>query len=116
MRKKWGIICVFLTICVICICKVQQKPEAVSCITTMDTTYLTVLMRGNWFADKREAAQEIIEMCENNSFDDIKLSIWSEQGPEIFYITVYKNKTQMNKGIVWMTIIYNCIEGTMKVL
>lgn len=116
MRKKSEILCVILVICMICIYCYRQNPKIVNCITTMDTAYLTVVMRGSWFAEKEETAWKIIDMCENNGFEDIKFSIKSRENLAAFYVTVYKTTYQMDRGKQWMIIRYNRIEKAMKVL
>ena len=112
MRKRWGIICTILVICIVSFYNIQKKPKVVSCITTMDTTYITVLLREKWWIDKEIVAQEIIKMCENNEFADIKFSF----DKDIYYITVYRNRYQLNRGIEWIFIKYNFKEKTMKIL
>lgn len=112
MRKKWKIICAILVICAVCFCNIQKKPKVVSCITTMDTTYITVLLGGKWPTDKEIVAQEIIEMCEKNEFADIKFSV----DKDICYITVYQNRYQLNRGIEWIFVKYNFKEKNMKIL
>ena len=116
MRKKLGITCTILLICLICLYEVLQKPKIVSCITTMDTAYLTVIANGHFFSDKNKFALEIVEMCKENTFDDIKLSTQSGIYPSKLYITVYRRKEQMDGGSVWMTIVYNSSENAIKVL
>ena len=116
MRKKWGIICAILVICGLILCSMWKKPKIVNCITTIDTTYITVLWRGSRFANKEMVVQEVIEMCKKNQFADIKLSNSSRQPFSGVYITIYKNKHQMREGMVWMRILYNYKENNMKIL
>ena len=112
MRKKWGIICAILVICVISVCNIWKKPKIVSCVTTMDTTYITVLMGEIWLLDKEIAVQEIIEMCQKNEFTDIKFS----NHCDIYYITIYRNTYQLNIGKEWIFVKYNLKENNMKIL
>lgn len=106
MRRKWGIICTFFIIICINLWNVQQKPKIVSCITTMDTAYLTVLARGSCLEDKETVAQEIIESCRKNAFENIVLVSDKAEYPRSLYISVYKNEKQLKEGKEWMSIRY----------
>lgn len=116
MRKKWWIIGIFFVIFVINILNMRQKPKVVSSITTMDTIYMTVLANGRYFAAKEAVAQEVVEMCKEVAFEDIKLSAESGEEAKIFYITVYRNQWQLDAGKAWITIRYNMAEETMNLL
>lgn len=116
MRKKWGIICTILLICIFSLYSSWKKPEIVNCITTMDTTYISVLWRGNRVLNKEHAVREIIEMCRKNEFEDIKLSEHLEETVEDYYITIYKNEQQLQAGKVWLVVKYNRKENIMKIL
>lgn len=116
MRKKWWTISIIFIIFWIIIVNMEQKPKVVSSITTMDTTYLTVLVNGGYFATKEAVAQEIVEMCKENAFEDIKILTRTGEDPRTFYITVYRSRRRMNEGKAWMTIRYNMLEESKKLL
>ena len=112
MRKKWGIICTILVIGIVSFYNIQKKPKVVSCITTTDTAYITVLLEGKWPTDREIVARKIIEMCEKKEFAEIKFSV----DKDTYYVTVYRNRCQLNKGVEWILIKYNFQEKKMRIL
>ena len=84
--------------------------------SAMDTTYISVLWRGNRILNKEHAVREIIEMCRKNEFENIKLSEHLEETVEDYYITIYKNEQQLQAGNVWLVVKYNRKENIMKIL
>lgn len=112
MSKKWRIICTIILFCLISFYSIREKTKIVSCITTVDAAYMTVLLRGIWPADEETAAKKVIELYEKNGFANIKFST----DKELCYITIYQNGNQMSKGTEWFTIKYNFREKSMKIL
>lgn len=107
-KKKWvflivGVICLIGCLCLI---NVQKKPKLVSSITSLDTAYLTILVE-QWFAgNKEETAKEIVEMCRQNAFTNIRLISEGKDYPRTLFISVYKTEKQMKRGSLWMSIKY----------
>lgn len=112
MKRKWGIMCVFFLICILIFCNIWKEPEIVSCITTVDTTYITILLHGMGVTDKETTAQEVVELCIRNGFKDIKFS--ADQNT--YFITIYRNVRQLKEGDVWFHVMYNFKEKNMNIL
>lgn len=94
----------------------QRRPKIVSSITTMDTAYLTVVANKIYIVDQEALAREILEMCRENAFDDIKLTTEDKAYPHTLYISVYQNESQLNEGKELLSIKYVPAEESMKVL
>ena len=104
MRKKWSIICIIGLIVGMILGNLPQKPKLISSITTMDTAYLTILV------DKREAEnveklkEKLLQMCREDSFEEMKLSTKERPLAENLCITVYTSRKDLNEGNPFVTI------------
>ena len=78
--------------------KILHEPKLVSCITTMDHAYLTILVNPLEFVDTDKLEEKVVRMCKEDDFDNIKLQTEERAFVKRWDITVYSSKCNMQKG------------------
>ncbi len=73
-------------------------PDVVSSISVNNDHHLEVVANSGRIDDKEEFAQELIHMCQDNSFHSIRFSIDINDYPSGLDITVYLNRKAVEKG------------------
>ena len=104
MKKKWrmlGGICIIL---VLIFANIPQKPRIISSITTFDTAYLTILVDKFETRNIEKLKAKILQMCREDDFESIKLQTEDKPRAKKFYISVYNNKKDLERGIPFLTI------------
>ena len=99
MARKWFKYCVFCIFVVAILVKVMHEPKLVSCITTMDHAYLTILANPLEFVDVEKLEEKIVRMCKEDNFDNMKLQTEERAFVKRWDIMVYSSKCNMQKGI-----------------
>ena len=90
--------------CIICILvgailvKILHEPKLVSCITTMDHAYLTILVNPLEFVDMEKLEEKIVRMCKEDEFDNMKLQTEERAFVKQWDIMVYSSKCNMQKA------------------
>lgn len=98
MMKKIGIICTIGIIVILFTVNVRKKPEIVSCVTTLDRGYLTILVNPIDFGNVKKMEEKISWMCKNDAFETIKLRSDEKEDIRYWHITVYSSKANLEKG------------------
>ena len=104
MRKKLSIICTICIIVYVAFCNIPQKPKLISCITTFDTAYLTILVDRKSIKNVENLEEEILQMCRADSFDNIKLQTEDKPMAQRLHISVYFSEQDLEKGTPYLTI------------
>lgn len=106
MKKKYwmGIICLAAAAILCCSHLSYKKPKLISSITVMDMAYLTVLVDKKDGKDVEKLETMLLEMCENDSFEEIKLQTEDKPMPKRFQISVYISEKDLERGNVFLTI------------
>ena len=76
----------------------RQQPKLVSCITTLDSGYLTILVNPVEFVNLEKMEEKITQMCRNDAFETIKLRTKEKESIKRWHITVYSSKSDMERG------------------
>ena len=98
MIKKIGIICTIGIIVILFTVNVRKKPELVSCVTTLDRGYLTIIVNPIEFRNVDKMEEKIVRMCKNDAFETIKLRSDEKEDIRYWHITVYSSKANLEKG------------------
>lgn len=98
MKKKVGIILAICLIVGVIIGKCSEKPRIVSCITAMDTAYITVLVPKWDTYNVDQLKQELIQLCLEDGFAQMKLAAEDKPMAERFYISVYTSARNLDEG------------------
>lgn len=104
MVKKWGVICTICIIVCLIFVNVPHKPKLVSSITTLDTAYLTILVDKIEIKNVKKLEEKLLQMCREDSFENIKLQTSDKAMPKKLYISVYVSQYDLESGNVYMTI------------
>lgn len=104
MKRKVGVVLAICLIAGVIIGKCSEKPRIISCITAMDTAYITVLVpKWNiYHVDKLK--QELIRMCLEDEFREIKLSTEDKPAAGKIFISVYISESDLAKGKEFMNL------------
>lgn len=104
--KKWIVtLCLLFAIVTICVLNYSEKePDCVGSISSNADEYLTVVAYRNCIANKEEFARNLIKMCQENSYETIKLSTDFRGYPTSLHINVYLLERDVDKGKVEMNI------------
>ena len=109
-RKKQCVIVSLFIFCVAMISYYEPKkykqwqedhsgvPDVVSCMSTNNDHYLTVVANSSKIVDKEKFARQVIHMCQNNSFHSVRFSTDINGYPTGLDITVYLNRREVEKG------------------
>ena len=87
MIKKIGIICTIGIIVILFTVNVRKKPELVSCVTTLDSGYLTILVNPIEFRNVDKMEEKLVRMCKNDAFETIKLRSDEKEDIRYWHIT-----------------------------
>lgn len=98
MKRKWRIICIICIIVLLISLKMGQEPKLVTCITTMNKAYLTIVVNPIEFVNVEKMEEKIAWMCKNDAFETIKLRSDDKEGIKHWYIMVYSSKANLEKG------------------
>ncbi len=104
MRRIVGKICTILIIILIIFEQIPKKPKLISSITTIDTSYLTILADKAQFENDQMMEKRILEMCREDSFNNMKLNTEDRQLSENLYISVYLNQRDLENGKPYLII------------
>ena len=104
--KKWGIISTICLIACLGILMTPKKPKLISSITTKETAYLTILVDKRDVLDVNKFREKLIQMCIEDSFEEIKLQTEEKPLEKRLFISVYTSKKDMENGNSYMTITY----------
>lgn len=84
----------------------SEIPDAVSSISDGTTCRLTVVANSGAVREKEKFAEEVVEMCRNNSFRSLRLSTDMEGWPKKLDIRVYLTKRHIRERKPIMEILY----------
>lgn len=104
MRKIVGFIC---TICIalgVAFWNIPHEPKIVSSITTMETAYLSIVVDPREVKDVEKLKEKILQMCREDSFENIKLHAEDKAMAKRLYISVYTSMNNLENGIVSLII------------
>ena len=106
MRKKWIIFCAILMAAGTIIVNRPHKPRLISHITTLDTSYLTILVDVREIGNREKLEEKILKMCREDTFDSIKLWTEDRERTSRWNISVYSSRRELEDGKAVMTIKY----------
>ena len=105
LRRILYFILIIISFIFVCGIKPEKEPDVVNSISLNRDYRLTVIANRNKIKDKVEFAEELIQMCRENSFKTIKFSTDFGYATEI-RMTVYLSKADWKKGKAAMEISY----------
>lgn len=109
-KKKNGIylwiVLIILFVGIICIGCRKKKPNMVATINSMNYEYCSVIAYENSLVDKEQLANQLIEMCKENSFKSIKFATDVRGYPAGIYMRVYLNRLDFKRGKIFMQVKY----------
>lgn len=85
---------------------IYGEPDVINSTSFNKNQYLNLIANKPYINDKYAFAEEIIQMCKNNSFHTIKFS-YDKSYPTGIYIDVYLNKDDFDAGKKFMKIEYS---------
>jgi len=88
-----------------------KEPDVVSSTTYNQEYHLNLIANRNQIDDKWKFAEEVIQMCKDNSFRTIRFS-YDLGYPTGMYIEVYLNEEDFENGKTVMKITYCQREGS----
>lgn len=103
MVKKWVVICTICIVIGVVFVNMKQGPKLVSSITTMDTAYLTILVHEAEITTLEKLKKRLIELCENDGFEGIKLHTEDRTPVEKYHISVYVSEKDLKQGKEYLT-------------
>ena len=104
MLKKLGKICIISIIVVVMFGRFLKQPKLVTCITTMDQAYLTILVNPLEVINVEKLEEKISWMCKNDAFETIKFRTKEREPIKCWHVTVYTSRYAMEKGVHGVTI------------
>lgn len=84
----------------------DKTPDLVSTINSMNYEYCSVIAYENSLVDKEQLANQLIEMCKENSFKSIKFATDVRGYPTGIFMRVYLNRWDFRRGKIFMQIKY----------
>ena len=104
MRKKWIIFCIILMAVGTIIVNRPHKPRLISNITTLDTSYMTILVDRSEAKDVKKLEEQLVQMCREDAFENIKLGTKDRPMVKRWVISVFLSKADLEKGKPYLTI------------
>lgn len=104
MRKKWIIFCAILMAAGTIIVNRPHKPRLISNITTLDTSYMTILVDRSEAKDVKKLEEQLIQMCGDDAFENIKLETKDRPMVKRWVISVFLSKADLERGKTYLTI------------
>jgi hypothetical protein len=104
MRKKWIIFCIILMVVGTIIVNRPHKPRLISNITTLDTSYMTILVDRSEAKDVKKLEERLVQMCREDAFENIKLGTKDRPMVKRWVISVFLSKADLEKGKPYLTI------------
>lgn len=104
MRKKWIIFCSILMTAGTIIVIRPHKPRLISNITTLDTSYMTILVDRSEAKDVKKLEEQLMQMCRDDAFENIKLETKDRPRVKRWVITVFLSEADLDKGTPYLTI------------
>ena len=105
-RINLRIVLIILLVGIICIGYRNRTPDLVSTINSMNYEYCSVIAYENSLVDKEQLANQLIEMCKENSFKSIKFATDARGYPAGIYMRVYLNRLDFKRGKIFMQVKY----------
>ena len=89
------------------------EPDVINSLSMNEEHYLSLIANRDSIDDKYAFAEEVIQMCKDNSFHTIKFS-YDMGYPTGIYINVYLTKEDFEKGESFMKIEYSQGDGLLE--
>lgn len=104
MKKKWIALCTICIIVSLIIAVFPKRPKLISNITTLNTSYMTILVDKRELKNIKKLEEKLLQMCREDSFKYIKLHTEDRPLAERWVISVYSSRSSMEKGNPIITI------------
>jgi hypothetical protein len=106
MKGKWKFFVIILLFACLIAIGMPEKPKLISNITTLDTSYLTILVDVREIRNREKLEEKILKMCREDTFDSIKLWTDDRERTSRWNISVYSSKRELEEGNAAMIIKY----------
>ena len=87
-----------------------RNPELISTINSMNREYCSIVIHKKIVRDKVELALVLIELCRENTFENIKFATDVRGYPSSLSLSVYLTETDFERGKQYMNIRYEMME------
>ena len=81
-----------------------HKPQLISNITTLDTSYMTILVDKSEVKDVEKLEEQLMQMCREDAFENIKLATEDRPMAKRWVISVYLSKKDLENGKPYLII------------
>ena len=82
----------------------SHKPQLISNITTLDTSYMAILVDRSEVKDVEKLEARLVQMCREDAFENIKLETEDRPMAKRWVISVYLSKKDLENGKPYLTI------------
>lgn len=107
MRCRWKFLIAIMVIVCLLPSIIPNKPQLISSITTLDSAYLTILVDKREIRNIKKLEEKLVQMCQGDKFEKIKLQTEDKKLPEKLNISVYTSRKDLEKGDLYMKFTYN---------
>ena len=106
MKEKWKVLAITIGFVGLMGLSMPKKPQLISNITTLDTSYLTILVDSREIGNREKLEEKLIQMCREDAFESMKLWSADRERTTRWNISVYSSKKELEYGKEVMRIKY----------